>query len=43
MNAQDINASYHVRPVINISSGLKVTSGNGTFENPYKIRNVNTL
>ena len=37
MNAQNINASYYVRPVINISSGLKVTSGNGTFENPYII------
>ncbi len=30
--------NYSVRPTIYISSNIKITSGNGTIENPYNLR-----
>ena len=33
----NVYVSYGVRPVVNLSSGIKITEGNGSQNNPYKL------
>ena len=38
MNYADVDRIHGVRPVINLRSGVQITKGNGTLENPYIIK-----
>ena len=37
LNNNNVNATYGVRPVINLRADVTISGGNGTANNPYQI------
>ena len=41
INAQGAAATFAIRPVVTINSGVKIKGGNGTSESPYRLNGIN--